>query len=262
MIKRALGAILALTGALGVLICALGIFSLWRLADDATKAADSALGFALQMLNNIENSLNVASATMENTAIASEGLYTSTLSLQETLQSAQSVLGTTASLVEDSLPQSIEAALVALESMQETAYGMDQTLRGISRLGLANYAPAVPLDQAIADVRESLEPVPADLRRMGVSLRQVNADLNRVQESVEQMGGHVSGLSGHVGGAAATLGDHIRSLNQLQQQMETLRQNAGRPIRLLAWGGTLLLAWIGLSQLAVIQWGISLWQKR
>jgi hypothetical protein len=28
----------------------------------------------------------------------------------------------------------------------------------------------------------------------------------------------------------------------------------------IAWGVTLLLIWIGLSQLALIQWGISLWR--
>jgi len=40
-----------------------------------------------------------------------------------------------------------------------------------------------------------------------------------------------------------------------------LRQNVAHPMRVVAWGVTLLLIWIGLSQLALIQWGISLWHR-
>ena len=64
-----------------------------------------------------------------------------------------------ADLAEDDLPQSIESTLVALEAMEETAGVIDGMLRGLSRFGVGDYAPDVPLDQAIASMREGLAPV-------------------------------------------------------------------------------------------------------
>ena len=60
--------------------------------------------------------------------------------------------------------------------------------------------------------------------------------------------------------ANAAIGSHADVVYRLQDQVHALRGNVGQAVRAVAWGITLLLIWIGLSQLALIQWGISLWR--
>lgn len=262
MIKRILGTLLALAGALGILLSVLGVVYLWRAAGSVTAAADETLGLLSDTLDNVERSFDVASTTLDDAAVAVGALHTTTLGLGETLSSTQPTLGEMAILVEDDLPQSIESTLATLEVVEETAGVVDQTLRGLSLLGLAAYDPDVPLDQAVAATGEGLGPVPGNLREVGEGLRRTSASLDRVQDDIAGMGDHILDIREDVTSANVVIRGYVDIVQRLQERVQALRQGVGESLRVVAWGATLLLAWIGLSQLALIQWGVSLWRSR
>jgi len=258
MIKRILGILLALAGALGIALCVLGVLYVWRAADGVASAADDTLGLLSDTLDNVDRSLDVASATLDDAVAAVEALHMTTLDVGETLSSTWPTLGGMADLVEDDLAQSIESTQAALDGMEEAAGVIDRTMRGLTELGIADYDPDVPLDRAIATAGEELEPVPGGLRQMGDGLRQMGTSLQSVQTGIIKMGDHILEIGRDVGGASAIVGSQTDVVRRLQEQADTLRQNMDQSIRVAAWGVTLLLVWIGLSQLALIQWGISL----
>lgn len=260
MVKRILGILLALSGALGIALSVLGILYVWRATDDVVAAADDALELASDTLDNVERSLDVASTTLDDAVIAVEALHTTTLGVAETLSSTQPTLSGMADLAEEDLAQSIESTRAALETMQETASVIDVTLRGLSRFGVGSYDPEVPLDQAVATMAADLKPVPGGLRQMGAGLRQTSASLHSVQGGVALMGDHISEIGSDIDDANMIISSQTDVVQELQERVHTLRENASQPIRVVAWGMTLLLIWIGLSQLALIQWGISLWR--
>jgi hypothetical protein len=167
-----------------------------------------------------------------------------------------------AGLVEDDLPQSIEASLIALEALEETAAVIDQLLRALQQFGLGDYDPEIPLDQAVAQAGAGLEPVPGSLRAMGAGLTQTSKSLEQVESGIGLMGDHMLGIRQNVVDADEAIGSHLSTLRQLQTRVAVVRRTVDRPIQLVAWGATLLLVWIGLSQLAILRWGISLWQRR
>jgi hypothetical protein len=260
MIKRILGILLALAGALGILLCVLGVLYVWRAADRVAAAADDAAGLLADTLDNVERSLDVASTTLDDAVAAVEALHATTLGVGETLSSTHPTLDGMADLAKDDLAGSIASTREALEVMAETAGVIDRTMRGLSQLGVGDYDPDVPLDQAIAAAGEDLEPVPDGLRQMGDGLRQTGTSLQSVQGGITQMGDHILEIGKDVGSANAILGSQTDVVQRLQERLHALRQNVDQPIRVIAWGVTLLLIWIGLSQLALIQWGISLWR--
>lgn len=262
MSRRVLGALLVLIGALGIALSALGVIYVWRATKDVAAAADESLVLLSDTLGDVNRSLDVASETLDGAAIAMDGLYTTTLDVSRTLSTTQITMDEMAGLAEEDLPQSIESSLAALEALEDTAAMIDQLLRGLQRFGVGDYAPDVPLDQAVAEAGAGLEPVPDNLRDMGAGLRQTGANLDQVQTGIGLMGEHMMSFRQNVVDADAALDSHRRALQQLQARVCAARQNVGRPIRAVAWGATLLLIWIGLSQLAVVRWGISLWQRR
>jgi hypothetical protein len=262
MIRRILGTVLILIGALGIVLSVLGVLNVWLVTETVTVAADDALGLLSDTLDNVERSLDVTSTTLDGAAIAMDGLYTTTLDVVQTLSSTQKTLDETVGLVEDDLPGSIESTLIALEAVEETAGVIDQMLRGLSLFGVGDYDPDVPLDQAIAEAGEGLEPVPDNLREMGDGLRQTSANLDEVGGGITLMGDHILDIRGNVSSADAVIGDYVGIVQELQERLKALRQDVSQPIRTVAWGVTLLLIWIGLSQLALIQWGISLWRRQ
>lgn len=261
MIKRISGTLLIIIGALGIALSVMGIINVWRLTEDVTIVANDGLILLSDTLNNVERSLDVTTITLDNAEVAVEGLYTTTLDVGQALSTTQMTMEEMAALTEDNLPQSIESSLAALAAMEETARLIDGMLQGLSRFGVGDYQPAVPLDQAIAEAGEGLEPVPDSLREMGAGLKQTSANLESVQGGITLMGGHILDIRENVTGAKDVLDSYAEIVQQLQARVRHLHQNVAQPIRTVAWGATLLMAWIGLSQLALIQWGISLWQR-
>lgn len=260
MIKRTLGAVLTAAGVLGVVLSVGGIVFVWLAADSVKTTADAGLDLFLEALQTVERSLDAASTTMDRSVVAAEGLYTTTVTLQGTLDSTRTTLDSTASLAGENLPQSIESTLVALEVTEEAAGRVDRTLRALSRFGLTEYDPDVPLDQAISGVREELKPVPEELRGVGDGLHRVDSDLGKVQSSVAVMADHILGIRDQVDNISAIVGDQAGVVRGLDEWAGALRENLRRPLRLLTWGATLLLGWMGLSQLALVHWGISFWR--
>jgi methyl-accepting chemotaxis protein len=261
MTRRIVGTLLILLGALGIVLSALGVVTIWRAADDVTAAAKDGLAVLSDTLTDVDGSLDVASSTLEGAALAIDGLYTTTLDVSQTLSTTRVAVDEIAGLAEDDLPQSIEASLVALEALEDTAGVIDQLLRGLRQLGVGDYAPKIPLDQAVAEAAAGLDLVPKSLRTMGAGLYATSANLGEVRGGIELMGDHMLGIRQNVVDADAALSSHRTTLRELRTRVRTMRRNVDRPIRTVAWGATLLLIWIGLSQLAIVRWGVSLWRR-
>jgi methyl-accepting chemotaxis protein len=260
MVRRIAGALLVAIGVLGITMAVLGTVSTWRAADEVTGAAQDGLDLTIDALDSVEGSLRVASTTLDGAVMAMEALYTATLGVGETLSNTQPTLDGIADLAEGDLPASIDATLGALEAMEQTATTVDTMLRGLSRLGLAQYDPALPLDQSIREVRAGLRPVPDDLREMADGLRQTTGSLTGMQADIEVMSGYVLDIQENVGDANSAVSDYGAVVQRLRERLSVAREGVRRPVRVVAWGLTLLLTWIGLSQLALVQWGVSLWR--
>ncbi|MEA3374985.1 MAG: hypothetical protein U9R72_02110 [Chloroflexota bacterium] len=258
-VHRIRGALLILIGALGIALSALGVITVWRAAYDVAVAADESLILLSDTLQDIDHSLDVASSTLDGAAVAMDGIYTTTLDVSRTLSTTRVTIEEMAGLAEHDLPQSIESSLVALDALKETAGGIDRILRALRVFGIGDYNPEMPLDQAVEETHAGLEPVPDGLRAMGNGLHEASASLEDVRGGLVLMGGHVVGIQENVVDADGALRSHRRTMRELQRRVAALRKDVDRPIKTVAWGATLLLIWIGLSQLAIVRWGIDLW---
>jgi hypothetical protein len=149
-----------------------------------------------------------------------------------------------------------------METAKETAGLIDRLLRSLAQLGLGTYEPEIPLDQAVENAGTGLEPVPSSLRVMGAGLYQTSEDLKGVQRGFTLMIDHVMEIRENLIDADAAISAHRNSIRSLQERVQSTQYDVAEPIRTFAWGMTVLMIWIGLSQLAILRWGISLWQRR
>ncbi len=262
MIRRITGTLLILVGLLGIALSALGVFYLWRAVDDVKEVAHDSLAVASDTLGDVDRSLTVASSTLDGTVTAMDGLYTTTLQVSETLSGTRATVDEIADLTEEDLPQSIESSLLALDAVVETAAVIDRLLASLQLLGIGDYEPGIPLDEAIAEAGVGLEPVPDSLRVIGAGLQQTNASLEDVQDGIVLMGDQLVGIRQNMVEAEDVLDGHRNNTKDLRNRLRRVDQTIDRPIQVLAWGATLLMVWIALSQLAILRWGASLWQRQ
>ena len=262
MIRRILGTLLILIGLLGIALGALGVVRVWRLAHDVTVAATEGLFLVSDTLGDMERSLEVASTTLDGTTIAIDSLYIASFAVGETLSNTQVTLNEMASLAEEQLPTSMEYSLAALDTVQETARVIDQLLRGLALVGLGTYDPAIPLDEAVENAVIGLGPVPGSLRVMGEGLHQTSREMEGVQQGFALMIDSVMEIRENLIDADAAISAHRSTIQDLQERVDAIQPNLAQTVRAVAWAVTLVLVWIGLSQLAILRWGISLWENR
>jgi ABC-type transporter Mla subunit MlaD len=205
--------------------------------------------------------LDVTSTTLDSAALALDGLHATAVDVSQTLSTTQMTIDEMAQLTQDDLPQSIESSLTALDTLEETAELIDQLLRSLNQFGVGNYDPQVPLDRAVAMASQELNTIPDGLRAMAVGLTRTNANLKGVQDGVLSMADHIVNINGNVSDADEIVATHRETMRRFREQLETLRRNLDRSVRVVAWGLTLLLIWVGLSQLAIVQWGLGLWRR-
>ncbi len=258
MIRRILGLILLVLGLAGLALCAAGIYFSWQAAASVAAAADNSIGLLLDTVDNVQLTLDVASTTLDDAGVAVGTLHTTTLGIGDTLSSTRSALGSMATLAGDTLPTSIETTITAVDAIEETAGTIDRMLVSLSVLGVAQYAPEVPLDQAVAGVGASLEGMPEDFRALSSGLEQTQASLSGVQESISVIAEQLIGVQQNLSGAHVALSGYGAVFSTLHDQLVSARANVAQSIRTVAWAFTVLLLWIGISQLALIQWGASL----
>ncbi len=262
MIRRMTATLLIALGALGVTLCTLGVFSIWRAADSVTAAAEDALILVTDTLDDVDYSLSVSSQTLEGVAVAMDGLYTITVDMGAALSTTKMTIDEMAVLTGGDLPRSIESSLVALEALEETAAVIDQFLYSLQLLGIGSYNPDMPMDQAVAEAALGLQPVPENLRTMAQGLELTGENLSSVRVGLGLMGDHMLGLQENVLDADTAVSSHRHTMQEVRSRVVLVRQNVRGPIRAVAWGATILLVWIGLSQLALVRWGVRIWPTR
>lgn len=135
-----------------------------EVVDDAAVAADAAVVSVTKLRSTVEE--------IENAA-RSGGRTLGTIELL--------LLDISGQATED-VAKSLESTVDAMPGIIRTGLVIDRTLSALSLLGV-DYDPAVPLDTALESVRDSLSPLPGEIREQAQLLEEAAADLARIADS-------------------------------------------------------------------------------
>lgn len=159
------------------------------------------------------------------------------------------------------MPRAIRSTQQTLESARETARVADALLGAISRIGLLGadaYNPDVPLNQAIQQVADSLDPLPASLSNVRDRLTVTGANLRRVGANTEAVAANIAAINDNFRDARQVINRYQTLVANLQADLTALR--AALPL----WFGVarallaLLSVWFALAQIALFTQGLAL----
>lgn len=181
---RRAGAIMQTVAVFGVAVAAFVSVVAWRFVGDLDRNIDQSLAIGEDAAATLSETIDVADDVIES---LDEGLGTLAATLQAvdtTLTNTSDLASTTASLAA-SLPTSfddIDAALVTVESLSGA---IDAALRGASRIPLGpDYDPAVPLPEAVGNLRAAFEPIGGDLTAIAIELSAFSAGSIEVRDGL------------------------------------------------------------------------------
>lgn len=173
--------LLAIAGTLAVVSSLLLGVGGWLLVDGMMSGASGIIRSASEVVDDVEVATDAALVGISSVQAVVEDI-------ESTARSSARTLGTTEELLADisdrSVPdvaETIEGAVQAMPGIIQTGRVIDRTLNALSLVGV-DYDPEVPLDQALESLRDSLAPLPQEIRDQGVLLDAAARDLSEIGE--------------------------------------------------------------------------------
>lgn len=202
------------------------------------------MGEALDM---VDHSLS----TVERSAIdASVALKETTPMIEKTSQ-----------IVVKDVPKVLDDVQVSMPSVIQAAAAVDQTLQLLSRfqltipipfgtdiqLGLGiDYDPIVPLDQALADLSETLEPIPVSMRAIEGDLNTADTNISSISNNLLDMASDIRVIRKQVADFNPELQRLVQLLTTINASLEETQQQIPERIRIVEY------VWIGLLVLVIV----------
>lgn len=262
---RVAGVALMAAGALGLVICIVGLFLIPRVEArvqsvvmEQLEVIDRALTNTAQGLDLAETSMAQANTVLESVADVAEGVGQAVSNTVPTLDAVSELLG-------EGLPATIESTQESLASAATSAELVDNvlaTLTAIPLLGINRYSPDVPLHQSLEEIGTSLDEIPPSLTKAQEGLTSSRGDLQGLGEEITSMAADIGQVRANLESAGAVLVEYQTIVAESLDLVASVRASLPTWLRTLRWGLSLALIWLGMAQIGLITQGWELIGRR
>jgi hypothetical protein len=159
------------------------------------------------------------------------------------------------------LPDAILATQSALTSAQSSARSVESTLALITSfplLPIEPYQPEVPLTDALGNVSASLDPIPQSFTSIEDSMKTSKGNITMLAAQINIIANNVSELRTNLNDAQQVLSQYQMVLGTLQKQVDATLVNLPQLLNGMAWGVTIILVWLGLTQVGLLYQGFEM----
>lgn len=182
------GRILFIAGVIGSGAALIAGIAGWLLAGRATDTFSDTLEPISGIVVNVSETVDASLVMVDRTASALESIEGATRSTARTLGSVSQVIEETSELIAVGVADSLESAVDSLPALVDTGRIIDRTMRALSLVGV-DYDPAIPLDESLSQLEESLQPLPDQLRNQVELLTEVQQDIDEIVSDAGQLAG-------------------------------------------------------------------------
>ena len=255
-----LGILLILGSVVGILLSVGGIVMTWRAKPEITRQVSIMFDLVSRSLSATDDLLTSISGTLDQVAISLESVQGIAESTADTINDATPAVDSVGKLVGEDMVKIIGDTQTSLNAVQSSAKLIDDTLLIISSIPLigAKYAPDIPLSLAIAQMSDSLEPLPDELVKVQDSLEDATGNLGSLQDSVRTMGESMDGLVKSLEQIQPVIDQYQKIMDDVKLGMDNLEQLSLKWLNTVLWVVTVLFIWVGIAQLGLLTQGLEL----
>ena len=275
LFRRLLGIIILLTGLVGVGIAVTGALLLPDLVDRMAASLESTLTQTSEGLELVEASLLQAKVTVQDLGTTLGTVETNMTVLGQAVSETRPFLDQVSTVAADELPQSSETLQAAIPDMAQVAGVVDDTLTTLNRFRIdeeflgfeikydlgVNYDPAVPFDETVLTLGDSLDGLPGSLRSLRVYANVTNDNLEEISQGLYQIGTDLEGLNGRLSEIDPLLNDYLRLITETNDATRQLRGQMSSQLDSLKTGILFVMIWLAFAQLAPLYLGWELIRK-
>ena len=254
------GFVLIIAAIIGLLFSILGVIGIWIYKGQVTDNLVSTLDVVDSTLETTGQGLVVAEKTLIKASSDVNSLQTTIASTSKAISDTDPFIQSLSKLVDTDLPNSVLQAQSALVTAETSAGLIDKTLRTITSLPLVpgNYNPPVPLDQSLAKVADSLDPLIQSFADLKSSLDTSQGNVKLISAEINIIARRVDEINQNLSDARTVSKDYQKTVTDLQVRVTSLKLKVPTWITGLAWFLTFALIWLGIAQIGMLMYGLDL----
>jgi hypothetical protein len=264
-LRRILGIFIILVSAASLVV---SIYGLWRVLglkayltpriDSAFDTASNFLDTTSLALDGIEAALQTANDNITSTITALTTLAESTHHMAPLLDSLSSLTGT-------AIPETVKSTRTSLISARTTAKTIEDILLVITKIPFIPgepYSPKVPLYEALDEISTNLGEVLPELAKIEKYLKLSKSDTNTLEQDITQIAKDLKGINAHITTGLEVIGLYRNLIIDLQNQVQSLREQIPGLLTLLTGFLLFVLGWIAVYQVDLLLRGIRLLRSK
>lgn len=254
--RRHIGTAMIAVGVAGMLSGAAAAVAGWQLVGQIETSVDDTLTITDRALTTVDESIAVSAEVVETVRSGLGTIDDTVLTLEDALRDTSVVLTDTGGVADGSLPDTLDAVVQVLPTIEDVASSIDGALRFLARAPFGpDYDPDVPFDEAIAQLETALVPLAADLRGVSDGLATLGTSSEELADELVAIGEDVDALDTRLDDVALVLAQYegtAADATALARQSRADLEDSARVTRwLVVLGGIVFAAgqlvplWLG-----------------
>lgn len=258
--KKAIGLVMVLMCALGLLLSIFLIVGVWRVRQPMIDGLQVGLDHTTSLLQTTDDGLYVVDQVVSNVYSSTLYLDDATQALSKTMQSTTGFIDSAGSFVGQDLMTTITNTQTALSSAQASAAVIDNILGSIASIpfiGL-NYDPGTPLNSALGEVSASLDPVQNSLKSFQTNLDNTKESMQVMSEQINSLNTKVKIINQNLSQARQTIDNYRKQVNSLKITIANAKTHISAWVTGVVSILTVVILLLVILQIAVMLQGITL----
>jgi len=256
-----IGIILILASLIGVIICIGGIVGIWQVRANLSASLINTIGVLDTTVKATGDALIVAEDSLNQAGTSVDALAGTVRTTGETVKDTLPLFDSITKMTSEDLPKTIASTQTALTTAQSSATVIETTLTLLTSFPLLTsqpYNPEVPMGESLKDVSDSLDGIPASLQGMGDSLKTTSENISELEGQFTIMADNIQDITSTLGEAQAVIDQYQGVIGTLQDQLTIAKAGVPRASDMIAWVVTVILAWLGLTQIGLMMQGLEM----
>ncbi|MEW5988432.1 MAG: hypothetical protein AB1791_17520 [Chloroflexota bacterium] len=269
MLRRVIGIIMFILGLVGVVISVAGIIYGRQAIDQFGGGLDNTLSLTSDTLNTAVDSLELAKTTIGDVNNGLDTVGVASSSIAKTITETRPLLDQVGEVVTQDAAASVEAMQTAIPNIAQVAGAIDSTLTALNDFRIdenilgfqlqydlgVDYDPAVPFDETINGLGDSLDGLPERLRSVEDDIAVTSANLQLIGDSIVRITADLDTINGRVAEVIPLLDQYVDIVNRLDDSIQRVRSQVTQQLGVVKNVLTFVLIWWGMPQLALVMIG-------
>jgi hypothetical protein len=137
---------------------------------------------------------------------------------------------------------------------------IDNILTALSNVPLIGikYNPSRPLNTALAEVSDSLDPLQATLKSFQSNLATTHTNMEEFNDQILILGQNIVAIKHNLASSRVVIGNYRTQVTSLQSWFDKAKFSLPMWVNTMAWILTIIVLWLVMIQIGILLQGISM----